>query len=663
MMCTDLLAGAPDDHQTLRLLALIAYQDGQAGDAVELAQRAISAREDVAEYHSILANSLRKQGRLSEAASAYRRAIELAPSDPSLLGNLGTCLFEQRNLDDAVDCYARALELSPNLAVVHYNLGNVRQLQRRHTDAIESYSRALALDPQHAGAHTNLGAALYASQRIDEAIVHYRRAIELEPRKAEAHNNLGVVFHDLGEHESAIECYDQAIAIAPDYLDACVNLGSALKALGNYAKAVECYRRVLEKMPTCAEAHNNLGVVLQSAGSFDEAAESYQRAIELRPDYAEAYSNSASLLRETGRLGEAADKYRAAVQLQPDLVEAHVGLADTLSDMNAPADAMREYARALSIAPNHAEARFARSLAMLRAGDFERGWDEFEWRWKTPQLRHRELPAARWNGEPLEGQTILIHAEQGLGDTIQFARYLRLVKQRGGSVIFACQRELHPLFDGVAGIDDIATLGEPLPEFDFHASLLGLPRTFGTSLETIPNDVPYLRANTPRVDRWQQELSQISGKKVGICWQGNPDYRRDHFRSFPLAYATRLAAQGDITLVSLQRRGEELSAAPTVRDGVVFFQEVDEDGAFVDTAAIISNLDLVISCDTSVAHLAGAMGVTTWVALESAADWRWLADREDSPWYPTMRLFRQTTLGDWNAVFDRMADALRTLGP
>lgn len=654
VMCTDLLASDPNDDRTLRLLALIAYQNGRAGDAIELLRRAISVRENVTEYHVMLGNSYRKLKQLGEATAAYRRAIELAPDAAQTHNNLGTCLFDQGKVEEAIESYQRAMALSPDLAAVHYNLGNAYQLRKCHDQAVASYARALQLNPNSAATHTNIGAALYAGKRFDDAIDHYRKAIELEPNRAEAHNNLGVVFHDQSRLDSAIACYRRALAIREDYVDARINLGSALKVSGQFDEAIEIYRRVLAAMPECAEAHNNLGVVLQAAGSFEQALGSYKHAIELRESYAEAHSNYGSLLREMGQLDKAVEKFRAVIEMQPELIEAHVGLADALSDMNESDAALREFDCAIEISSDNAEARFARSLALLRAGEFERGWEEFEWRWQTPQLKHRELPTARWNGEPLEGRTILIHAEQGLGDTLQFVRYLRLVGQAGGRVVLACQQDLHRLLQGVAGIDELAALGEPLPEFDCHVSLLGLPRIFRTRLDNIPAEVPYLLTEQSLVDSWREKLGEIKTKRIGICWQGNPDYRRDRFRSFPLENALRLADGVDAIFVSLQRSAEAED------DRLVQFNRVDsETGAFVDTAAIISNLDLVISCDTAVAHLAGAIGAPVWVALERAADWRWLSHRDDSPWYPTMKVFRQTRLGEWDDVFARMASELR----
>ena len=659
-MCRDLLQAEPDDDRTLRLLALIAYQNGRVGEAINHVRQALNRREDVAEYHSILATSYRQLGQLADAAAAYRRATELAPDDPEAHNNLGACLFDQQLFDLAVDSYERAITLAPDLAAAHYNMGNARQAQGRHDEAIECYSQALRIEPTYVAAWSNLGAACHAVGQRDRACEHYKKALALAPQHVEALNNLGVIHHAGKQYASAVACYQAALAAKPDYLDANVNLGLALKEQGRFDEAIECYQRVIDALPDCAEAHNNLGVVLQSASRRAEAVNAYRRAIELHPMYAEARCNLGALLREEAALEEAVAQFREAIVLQPKLVEAHVGLGDSLSDLNEPAASMKAYDQAIEVAPDHAEARFSRSLALLRSADFEQGWHEFEWRWKTAQLNDRELPVPQWDGNALEGRTILIHAEQGIGDTFQFIRYLPFVKHKGGHVVFACAERLHPLLRNAAGIDEVVSFDRPLPTCDCHAPLLALPRLFRTTLEAIPAETPYLRAEDARVEHWREQLGEAQTTRIGVCWKGNPDHRRNHLRSFAVEHLSRLAAVPDVTLISLQRPDD---SAENQADGqaIIQFPQLDHAGAFLDSAAIITNLDLVITCDTSIAHLAGALGTRTWVALDSAADWRWLAQREDSPWYPTMRLFRQTRLGEWDGVFQRMAAQLQSV--
>ncbi|MCA9181547.1 MAG: tetratricopeptide repeat protein, partial [Planctomycetales bacterium] len=516
--------------------------------------------------------------------------------------NLGACLFDQQLIPHAIHCYERAITLAPHLAAAHYNLGNARQAEGEHAAAAACYARALQLDPTYAAACTNLGVACYAAGQHDEAFDYYQRAIALEPNNVEAQNNLGVLYHDRKQYDHAIQCYRTAISSKPDYLDAQINLGLALKELGRFDEAVECYQRVIEAMPDCAEAHNNLGVVLQSARHVGQAEASYRRAIELRSDYAEAQCNLGALLRERASLTDAAAQFRQAIDCQPELVAAYVGLADTLSDLNDHRAAMQTYDRAVELAPDHAEARFSRSLALLRNGDFERGWVEFQWRWKTEQLNDRQLSAPRWEGQSLTGKRILIHAEQGIGDTFQFIRYLPLVQQLGGQVVFACSERLHPLLRNAPGLDEIVPLDHSLPVCDCHAPLLDLPRLFGTTLDSIPNQVPYLKADATLVEHWRSRLEAGSKRRIGICWEGNRNHRRNRLRSLSVECVSRLAGVPDVTLVSLQQPRECNDQLTTGTD-VLCFPEMDQaPGAFIDSAAIIRNLDLVITCDTTIAQ-------------------------------------------------------------
>jgi ADP-heptose:LPS heptosyltransferase len=295
-------------------------------------------------------------------------------------------------------------------------------------------------------------------------------------------------------------------------------------------------------------------------------------------------------------------------------------------------------------------------------GDFEHGWPEYEWRWRRPKSPPRRLPQPRWDGAPLAGKTLLVYMEQGLGDMLQFIRYAPLLKAQGANVLVECPAFLHPLLSRCPGIDRLLAEGSPLPEFDVHVPLLSLPHLLGTTLATIPAQVPYLYAGEERVQRWAEELRPLEGFKVGICWQGNRHHQWDHFRSFPVEHFAALAAVPGVRLVSLQKGpgAEQLRKLGGSFPVVELDSEKDASAAaFMDTAAIMKNLDLVVTVDTSIAHLAGGLGVPVWVALSAVSDWRWLLQREDSPWYPTLRLFRQRALGDWDGVFGRMAAELK----
>ena len=324
---------------------------------------------------------------------------------------------------------------------------------------------------------------------------------------------------------------------------------------------------------------------------------------------------------------------------------------------------MASYQQAVRLKPDYAEAHWNQALARLQMGQFEQGWPGYEWRWKCKEFG--TLPPFRaplWDGSPLDGRTILVHAEQGLGDTLQFIRYIPLVQKHGGRVIMMCQPPLCALLAHCPGIERLMPHGDAPPEIDLHVPLLSLPRLLGTTLENVPADGPYLDAEPDLVEAWRHRLGAYPGLKIGIAWQGNPKFRLDRVRSLPLAQFAPLASVPGVHLLSLQKGlGREQLAAPERRFPVTDLGgQLDETtGAFMDTAAVMKNLDLVITSDTSIAHLAGALGVPVWVALNVVPDWRWLLDRDDSPWYPTMRLFRQTRLGHWEDVFHCMAEALR----
>jgi len=468
-------------------------------------------------------------------------------------------------------------------------------------EAERLYREALVVDPQSVMALGNLGALFQAQKRLDEAIVCYKRVLELQLNHAQAHCNLGSIYKDQRQYE----------------------------------RAVECYQLALQCNPALPEAHFNLGVIRQQQRDLPEAGECYRRAIFGKPDYAQAQNNLGTVYRFENKLAQAMQCYEAALGSRPDFADAHRN----------------------------------RALLWLLLGDFKQGWPEFEWRLRIAGQPYPAYPQPRWQGEPMPGRTILLVAEQGLGDTLQFIRYAVLVKQRSGArVLVQCSPVLHEILKCMAGIDRLVAPGHAeapdAERFDAYVPLLSLPGVFGTLLETVPDAVPYLTADRQRVEHWQRELPGDDKLKVGIGWQGNRDYPGDYYRSMPLAHFAPLADCPNVKLYSLQKGfGSEQLAAWSERMSIADLgSKLDEGtGAFVDTAAVMMNLDLVITSDTAIAHLAGALGVPVWVALTWVPDWRFLLDRESMPWYPTMRLFRQKQFGEWTGVFARIADQLRSL--
>jgi tetratricopeptide (TPR) repeat protein len=493
---------------------------------------------------------------------------------------------------------------------------------------------------------------------LQQAEQGYRDVLTADPLNLEATRLLGILEHQLGRDEQAVQLFERVLEAQPDLAEVHVNLAKALKRLGRLEQAAASYRKAVALQPEDAKAHYNLGNVLREMDLFDEAAASYWRAVVVDPRFIEARVNLGMVLKLTGRLHEALATYHDVLAIEPGLGECRYNLGLALNDMGKLDEAIAELRRVLDQRWDYADAHFGLALTLLLKGDYSEGWKEYEWRWlqEEHQRLKRKFRQPRWDGSPLDGRTILLYAEQGDGDTIQFIRYVSEVARLGGNVIVECQPALKSLFSSVAGIDVLIGKGEEIPEFDVHAPLLSLPHILGTTLATVPADVPYVLADGDA----RVELSlDPKGKNVGIVWAGSPAHRKDRQRSTQLERFIGLSSVPDVALYSLQLgdRRRDLQAGP----GCPIVDLGDHLQDYSDTAAVIDQLDLVITVDTSVAHLAGAMGKKVWVLLPHAPDFRWMLHRSDSPWYPTMTLFRQPEYGDWEGVFRAVESALRRL--
>lgn len=645
-------------------------------------------------WHSLGMMAL-ETGQLESAVDCLGRAATLDDRQPVFLNHLGVAFARMEQYEKAIDCYRKACELDPQWPEAHYNWGNALRASGRLEEAVVQYRAALSIRVDSHRVYFNLANTLRDLKRFDEAIAHYREAIRIQPNYVKAHTNLGNLYKDWNRLEEAVAVYREAIQLNPDYAQGYYNLGIALAMLRKFDEAEANHRAAIARQPSLAEAHRALARVLveqdrldeamdalQAAGNdakshgvwlslaeklrdrrrFDEAISCLERLLHHGPA-AEVHNNLGLVLMGQGHLEPAIANYRRALELKPDFAQAHSNLGIALELQGNFAEGMQHFHTALALQPDFASAHLNRAVSWLRDGDFARGWHEFEWRWLSKDRPTRRPQSPQWLGQPMPGQTILLMAEQGLGDTIQFIRYAPLVKQRCGRVIVRCQAPLQRLLERCEGIDELVTGGPPLPKHDAQAPLMSLPRIFGTTLTSVPAAVPYLFADDALVDQWRQRLASVPGFRVGIAWQGNTKYVTDAIRSAPVRFFSPLARVPGVQLISLQKgNGVDQLADVADRVPVLQFDKLDEaTGAFMDTAAIMKNLDLVIASDTSIVHLAGAMGVPIWVALARSADWRWLEGREDSPWYPTMRLFRQTRLGDWEALFQRIAEELQSL--
>ncbi len=568
------------------------------------------------------------------------------------------------DLGQAASLYLQVIAENPSHLAAHYNLAMIYKQRGELDKAAESLHQALLIDPTSGAVHFGLGNILVRQDRIDEAVHSFRQAIVWQPGHVEAHNNLGILLKDQGQLSEAAACFCRALELEPSHVAAHNNLGLVLLALGRREEAATSFRSALAANPQSADAHINLANTLAELGRLTEAAACYREAIARSPSNVDAWSNLGNVLREQGTAEEAIECYRQAVRIFPGAPGPHHNLSLVLKELGRLAEARQHNEQALRLDPAHRAALLQRSWLRLIEGDFAGGWEDYEHRFGPPNGEpRREFAEPLWDGADLAGKTILVYAEQGFGDTFHFARYLRLLKEEWhAEVVFLCQPALLPFC--TCALSDVAKVvaAPPLPRFDVQVPLLSLPRLLHTSLETIHASVPYLAADPARIETWKRELSPLQGLRIGIAWQGNPKHPGDKRRSFSLAHFQSLADLAGINLISLQKGPgtEQVQSAPfRVLD---LSDRLDRDGAFVDTAAIMMNLDLVITVDSAFAHLAGGLGVPVWVALSFAAEWRWLLGRSDNPWYPTMRLFRQPKLGAWTDVFEKMADALADRG-
>ncbi|HLI11267.1 MAG TPA: tetratricopeptide repeat protein [Alphaproteobacteria bacterium] len=598
-------------------------------------------------------------GQLDAAEARYRAILKLDPGHYDCLHLLGVIRLQQGRLEDAAEVLRQALRRRPKAAEAHYNLGLVLKDLGRSEEAVACFRNALQLDAKHVEALTALGALLGREGRLDEAVDCYRRATAIKPDDAAAQNSLAGGLIALGRADEAASAARQAIRLKPDYAEAHSNLGDALQGLGRRDEAIACYEKAIALKPGYAEAHNNRGVVLNDLGRLDEAIADYDKALALKPAYPEAHNNRGVALSALGRLEEARADYAAALALRPAFPEAVNNMGLLLADLSQHEAALERYSQAQALRPDYADAHFNEALSRLVRGDFVAGWEKYEWRWRTPLFagRSRRLTQPQWQGEPLRDATLLLHAEQGLGDTIQFLRYLPLVAARVPNVVLEVQAPVIPLLEALPGVSRIVASGDAPPPHDRHVPLLGLPRIFATRLETIPPALSPLTVPPERAAAWRDALAATPRPRIGLVWAGSRAHKKDRRRSIPLTRLVPLLATTGVQFVSLQKELRE-GDAEILRAKPNLIAAGERLADFADTAALVAQLDLVITVDTSVAHLAGTMGVPTWLLLPFAPDWRWLLEREDSPWYPSLRLFRQPAPGAWDAVIARLQEAL-----
>jgi tetratricopeptide (TPR) repeat protein len=602
------------------------------------------------------------QTRFAEADAYFLRAIGLNGGSSEAMHHRGIALLGLQRPQEAESCFRSAITRQPNFAEAHDSLGYTLQMLSRPDEAIECHKKALAIKPELANAHNNLGNAFCALGQYEQAIAEYRRALAARRIYPEADNNLGRALAEIGKYEQAVTHFKRALDAAPINVEILLNLGSALSACGCRDEAMSYYQRALAIDPSNASVHICLAETLRLLGKEDEADKHCDKAIELDPTSNWVLTDLAFLMVKLNRAEQALATYNKVLDTEPNLTSALINRASLLQGFGRFDEARATYARALAVNPADAGAQFGEASLLLQLGDLQAGFKKYEARRDKCDIpSRRSFAQPMWKGENVAGKTILLHAEQGFGDTLQFCRYAELLAERGARVVLEVQAELQSLLHSLPGVETVIAAGNALPAFDFHCPMASLPLGFGTTLETIPDKTPYLTPPADRVALWQKKLGPRSKPRVGLVWSGNPNQSNDHNRSMRLGELTALLELPHIQVVSLVKAPRERDL-PLLKANPQVLHLGDDLQDFADTAAVVSHMDVVISVCTSVCHLSGALNRPTWVMLSAAADWRWLLDRTDSPWYPSVRLFRQRKLGDWRSVVGPLVEELKRLG-
>jgi tetratricopeptide (TPR) repeat protein len=614
-----------------------------------------------------------QQGRFAEALTALRRAVAAEPNNPGAHHFLGLAAFQTGDIEGGVASIRQALALNPRDAAAHSNLASAFNHMGRQGEALTHFNSALAIDPGFLDALINRAGLLAALGRRDEAMADYGAALARAPGHPAILTNRANLLLDLGRAEEALLDYAAVLESMPDLAEAWANHANALVELGRAPEALVSGDRAVALNPASAHAQVNRGNALLALNRPAEALACYDQAVAAEPAMAQAWSNAGNALRLLGRHAEAIERCDKAIAIDPMFIGPLLNRATALGELLRYREALDDYAAGLRLQPGKAEAELSAGCAHLALGDFETGWRLYEARWRIRDFRlygaKVDYSQPLWLGEtPIAGKTILLRSEQGLGDILQFCRYADLLKDAGARVVLEAEAPLHRVLQTLRGADQLVRNGDPLPDFDVHAPLMSLPLALGTTIDTIPAQIPYLHADPALVAQWVERLGPRTLPRVGLVWSGA--FRKDQPDSWVLNERRNIGLEAlaplkDLPLefVSLQK-GEPAESdpqrlkaqgwdGPDIRD---FSAQIAD---FADTAALIETLDLVVAVDTSTAHMAGALGEPVWVLGRYDACWRWMGHREDSPWYPSMRLFHQSRFGDWDEVIVRLRAALK----
>ncbi|MCE2969360.1 MAG: tetratricopeptide repeat protein [Burkholderiales bacterium] len=635
------LAADPDHGDALNLLGILAMQAGRVAEAEPMFARASRLAPQNASYRSNLGLALRRLERYAEARAACATAVELDPGFAEGHNNLGLVLLAVNEPAAALGAFDTAVRLRPDYVDALYNRAVALEALGRHGQAAQAYAATLALRADYPGAALRQAAALIRAGKADEALPLIQAQIEADPdNAADARDVLA----------------DAHLALAEAALGRSGHLHWKQQ---RFARAKRAYERLTQIAPKNPAAWNGVGLALSCLGEHAAAEAPLRRSIELRPDYPSALNNLALARAAAGAHEEAIGLFERAIGIDPKFAEGHNNLGASLMAIGRYAEAALAFGRAATVKPDYAGAHMNLGIARLTLGDFAGGWPEYAWRWKVPEFPSpkRDFKQPRWTGEPLAGRTILLHAEQGVGDAIQFIRYAPVLAAQGAQVLLEVPSEMIGLLRGYDPRFPVLARRSALPPFDLHCPLLTVPEVLGTDLASIPAAVPYLSAEAERRAAWRERLADLPGRKIGFAWAGNPKHKKDALRSVAASAFAPLLAAPQTSWVALQVGARAAQIADLPRERV--FDAAPWLKDFADTAALIAELDLVVSVDTAVVHLAGALGKPVWVLIPFCPDWRWMLERADSPWYPTMRLFRQSAPNDWAPAFAAIEAALR----
>ena len=663
------LSKDPRNPEALVGMSLIALASRQSAAAVEMAAAAMAVAPNMGTAWVALGQALKAENRVDESEQAYQQAIRLDGVDSLAHIGLGELQLSTMRPEEAAHEFELALKRRPELAAAHLGLGNAFALAGRNEEALAKYEHALALQPRQPEAEFAAGFALARLGRVAEAETRYRRALTMRPDFAAVWVSLGCLLHDQGREVWAEAALKRSVELRPDLIAGWVNLAILERDQGRPDKAEEHLREAFALNPDQVET---LVTWCQFRAAEDDlpGAWAWLRWVLSRdPANAEAANMQGILLHTEGRFQEAVDAFERAEALGSKPAPSNCG--NSLLDLGRMQAALKAHETAVKRDPTHPGALYNLALTRHRLGDWERGWQNYEARWHFREVHRtpRIFDKPRWRGEPLRGRRVLLHAEQGLGDSIQFSRYASLIVARGGTAILQVQQPVERLMSSLDVVRtrsvEITRLGAQVPEsemkFDLECPLMSLPAVFGTTIETVPWTGAYLGADPDAATAKRfQFLSKASGPRVGIAWAGNPRYKADCLRSIKLVTLLPLLRHSDFTWISLQK-GEAADQLSTLPDDVHVHDGSSRDTDLADTAALIATIDLVITTDTSIAHLAGAMAKPVWILLPHLSDWRWMQNRETTPWYPSARLFRQQVPGDWAALLNRVAIELESV--